>query len=70
MLKIPRWLLILLILVISGVWVASFIAGLLDRNYNPPESINLVFSAMVAALLAQLGRQGGKDNEGEDKNDG
>jgi hypothetical protein len=64
--KVPKWLLIFLILVISGVWVTSFVAGLLDNNYRPPESINLVFSAMVAALLAQLGRQGGKDSGGEE----
>lgn len=66
MLRLPRWLLVLLILVITGVWVASFVAGLFVKEYNPPESINLVFSAMVAALLAQLGRadKGGGEGDG------
>lgn len=63
--SMPRWLLVTLVLVITGVWVVSFVAGLLHEGYNPPESINLVFSAMVAALLAQIGRQsrGGDDDD-------
>jgi hypothetical protein len=66
MIQLPKWLLIVLVLVISGVWVTSFIAGLTVRGYSPPESINLVFSAMVAAVLAQLGRQGrGGDGDGK-----
>lgn len=66
MIRLPRWLLITLVLMISGVWVASFVAGLIVEGYNPPESINLVFSAMVAAVLAQLGRQ---EQEGDDDDD-
>jgi hypothetical protein len=67
--KIPRWLLILLVLVICGVWVTSFIAGLVNPGYQPPESINLVFSAMVAALLAQLGRQNGGKGDDSKRDD-
>jgi hypothetical protein len=54
-------------MVITGVWVVSFVAGVLDNGYHPPESINLVFSAMVAALLAQIGRQSKRG--GDDKDD-
>lgn len=68
--KLPRWLLVVLVLVIAGVWVTSFIAGLLNPNYDPPESINLVFSAMVAALLAQIGRQGRDDDDKDGGDDG
>jgi hypothetical protein len=63
-------LLVVLVLVIAGVWVTSFIAGLLNPNYDPPESINLVFSAMVAALLAQIGRQGRDDDDKDGGDDG
>jgi len=67
MITLPRWLLITLVMVITGVWVVSFVAGVLDNGYHPPESINLVFSAMVAALLAQIGRQSKRG--GDDKDD-
>lgn len=66
MITLPKWLLVVLVLVITAVWVVSFIAGLTVQNYNPPESINLVFSAMVAALLAQLGRQS-KNGDDDDE---
>ena len=67
MITLPRWLLVTLVLVITGVWVASFVAGLLDNGYDPPESINLVFSAMVAALLAQIGRQNRRGRDDKDE---
>lgn len=38
---------------VTAVWVGNFIAGLVASHYTPPESINLVFSSIVGALLLQ-----------------
>lgn len=63
--KLPPWLLYTLIITITVVWVANFVAGLLLNEYDPPESINLLFSTTVAALILQKGKQDRNGGEGD-----
>lgn len=57
MVRLPNWLMYVLVLVITGAWVVNFTTGLFVKGYAPPESINLVFSSMVGALLLQAGQR-------------
>ena len=54
--RLPTWLIYTLVVIITAAWVTSFIASFVIKGYNPPESINLLFSTVIGALL--LGRIG------------
>jgi hypothetical protein len=44
--------------VVTAVWAANFIAGVAVKGYQPSESINGIFMAIVGGLFA-LGARGG-----------
>jgi uncharacterized membrane-anchored protein len=63
--RVPRWITSFLVVVISLVWVTSFVAGLLNPKYQVPEQVNLLFSSMVGGLLLHTAsrRRGGDEDE-------
>lgn len=67
--KLPNWLMYVLVIAITGVWVASFIVGLVNPSYQPPPSVNLLFSSLVGGLLlnAASKRKSDDDDDDEDK---
>lgn len=44
--------------VVTAVWAANFVAGIAVKGYQPSESINGIFMAIVGGLFA-LGSRGG-----------
>jgi hypothetical protein len=60
--RLPDWVLYLLVLAITAVWVASFVTGLFNPRYQPPEQVNLLFSSMVGGLLLHTATR----NKGDD----
>lgn len=69
--KLPNWLMYLLIIVITGAWLTSFLAGLFIKDYTPPDQINLLFSSLVGALLINAAnkRRNSDDDDDESKKD-
>jgi len=53
---ISPWVANTVIFVTVTVWVASFLADIFVKNYTPPEGINLVFSAIIGAVVTILKR--------------
>lgn len=49
------------IAVVTTVWALNFAAGILVKDYNPSESINGIFMAIVGGLFAL----GARRDEGE-----
>ena len=48
--------------VVTVIWAASIIAGIFSINdYNPSESVNGIFLAVVGAALAARHKAGGGD---------
>jgi hypothetical protein len=64
--KVQPWLLNTLVAVVGVVWVSSFVASIFVPDYDPPESINLVFSSVMGALLIG-NRYGNNGANGNDK---
>jgi hypothetical protein len=52
-----------IVIAVTLVWVASFIATLTVDDYHPAESINGAFAAIIAAAFA-LGKRNGGDGDG------
>jgi Na+/H+ antiporter NhaC len=65
MLNLPRWMSLALIGLVSVVWSGTVIAGIFERDYQPPESINALFAAVVTALV--LDRKKKNDDHKDDK---
>lgn len=59
--KLPRWLSLTMIILVALTWAATIVAGIAWRDYQPPESVNLIFSALMTTLI--LGRHKG-DGDG------
>jgi hypothetical protein len=53
------------IAVVTAVWAANFIAGVAVKGYQPSESINGIFMAIVGGLFA-LGAKGGTHSSNGD----
>lgn len=54
------------IVVVTTVWAANFLAGVLVPDYKPSESINGIFMAIVGGLFALGARTESKKNDGGD----
>lgn len=67
MIKIPTWLSTSLIILISLIWAGNFVAGLVVKDYQAPESVNLLFSSVIGAIL--IVRKGDGDGKGTSKDD-
>lgn len=50
--------------VVTAVWASNFIAGVVLPGYEPSESINGIFMAIVGGLFA-MGSMGKKDQGGD-----
>lgn len=48
-------------IVVTAVWVASFVVSLFSVTYKPDPQINVVFMAVVGAAMALKGRGGSDD---------
>lgn len=46
--------------IITGVWVANFLAPFVFDNYDTSETINAIFMAIVGGVFALKGRGSGK----------
>lgn len=52
--------------IITGVWVANFLAPFVFTNYETSETINAIFMAIVGGLFALKGRsRGGRGGDGD-----
>lgn len=52
------------ILVVTLVWVANFVATLTVEGYRPSESVNAAFAAVIGATVALgSGRKGGGEDD-------
>lgn len=58
-----------LIVVITCVWAANLTAPILIRDYSPPESIHVVFMAIVGVLTATYPKRNGNGG-GNGRRDG
>jgi succinate dehydrogenase hydrophobic anchor subunit len=67
-LKLPRWLSLMLIALVASTWAMTIIAGIVWRDYQPPESVNLIFSAVMTTLI--LGRSSKGNGDDSDKDGG
>lgn len=56
------------IAVVTAVWAANFLAGVVVPGYETSESINGIFMAIVGGLFALGARQSDKNGK-NDKND-
>jgi hypothetical protein len=67
--RVPNWLVYSLVIVITVVWVVSFAASLIIRGYDPPESVNLLFSSFVGGLILQAAskRRDDDDDDADEK---
>lgn len=64
-----------IIFVVTTIWAANFVAGLLVQDFHTSESINAIFMAIVGGLFALGGRDGGTHSDddqgtGRHKKDG
>lgn len=48
----PEWVRTSVIAVVTTVWAANFIAGVVVTDYKPSEAINGIFLAIVGGLFA------------------
>lgn len=64
--KLPNWLVYVLVCVITVAWLTSFAVGLINTHYQPPEQINLLFSSLVGGLLLNAASKR-KDDDDEEK---
>jgi hypothetical protein len=46
-----------IIVVVTGVWVTSFIVALLSSTYKPDPQINVIFMAIVGGAMALKARR-------------
>lgn len=53
--------------VVTAVWAINFFAGLAVPGYEPSESINGIFMAIVGGLFALGARKGAPGNKGNDE---
>lgn len=51
-----------IIIVVTAVWAINFIAGLAVKSYEPDQSINAIFMAIVGGLFALGARSNDKGN--------
>jgi len=58
--KLPDWLTWLIILLVTGMAVTNFVAGLFVKGYQPNVEINGLFIGIVTALI--LNRRNGNGN--------
>lgn len=49
--------------VVTGVWATNFVAGLFVQDYQPSESINGIFMAIVGGLFALGGVRANQKKE-------
>jgi len=47
-----------IIVVVTGVWVTSFVVALLSATYKPDPQINVIFMAIVGGAMALKARRG------------
>lgn len=50
-----------IIIVVTIVWAVNFAARFVVAEYQPQESINAIFMAIVGGVFALKGRSGGGD---------
>lgn len=55
--------------VVTTIWAVNFFAGLVVPGYQPSESINGIFMAIVGGLFALAARDSGKDKKNKDDDD-
>lgn len=48
--------------IVTAVWVASFVVSLFSTTYKPDPQINVVFMAVVGAAMALKGRSANDSN--------
>lgn len=49
--------------VVTFVWAANFLAGIVVQDYQPSESINAIFMGIVGTLFAIGSRNGGNKSD-------
>lgn len=64
--KLPNWLVYVLVCTITTAWLTSFVVGLVNVHYQPPEQINLLFSSLVGGLLLNAASKRGQDDDNDD----
>lgn len=52
--------------VVTAIWAINFLAGLVVTGYEPSESINGIFMAIVGGLFALGARKGAQPRNGDD----
>ena len=60
----------IVIAVVTAVWASNFIASVVVTDYEPTESINGIFMAIVGGLFALGARNNGSNGGGSEKKDG
>lgn len=57
----PPWLLTITVMVVTAVWVGSFVAHVLDPSVTFPPELNAAFGTVIGTLFASaaLRRNGG-----------
>lgn len=53
--------------IVTAVWVASFVVSLFSVSYKPDPQINVVFMAVVGAAMALKGSQKHTNGNGDTK---
>lgn len=53
--------------VVTTIWAINFLAGLVINGYEPSESINGIFMAIVGGLFALGARKGSNGNKPNDE---
>lgn len=53
--------------VVTAVWVASFVVSLFSVSYKPDPQINVVFMAVVGAAMALKGGRNPTNGSGDTK---
>lgn len=52
-----------IIYIVTAIWAANFLAGVLVETYKPSESINGIFMGIVGGLFAISARSKDKDEK-------
>lgn len=53
-----------ILVIVTAVWVTSFVVSLLSQSYRPDPQINVIFMAIVGAAWAHAFKQkGGGDSK-------
>jgi hypothetical protein len=55
---------LVLIGLVSVVWAGTVIAGIFERDYRAPESVNALFAAVVTALVLDRRKKDDDDGKG------